>query len=1276
VAQDRGGRPFGPIRTDIPEVRKLAAFLRGLVRDSGRSLESLTGPLGVSTTTIGKYLGGTVPKEGFVTALVAATSDSHADRRRALTLLRAALDPAPVRLPDRPRTARALESDAQLIDAYQRLTRAQDQRDELRDTAENYGRLVVVLWTMVHFLQRRVDGLTRERTALLAARADEPRLERTRRDLAHTQGQERRAVARLGGAQEMRRRAEDMLAQVMDQIGRLTEELEELRADAGLGPEGEQDRDRAPATVRPPVDDAVTADIDRALSRADEISAESARTLERIGRELDEPAPAVAATAAEAPGRAALPLPGVRAEVVLLHAEADTLWAEWVEWLLTAAGRAVLRHPLDGTPEPYGQLPAVLLWSAAARDSRVQGGGQEAAADRAEAPVVLRLDGTPWRAPGVSLPLDGLSEAAAIDAVRAVLGLEEAPPAPQEGRPRFPGAVPDIRKLPTRNGAFTGRTEELALLRARLRGSAPGGVPGARQVHAVVPSVQTAYGLGGVGKTQLVLEYAHRFGSDYDLVWWIDAEQPNLIVYSLAELAGHLGVLPDGAGTGVAEAADLALQALGRGPRRWLLIFDNADEPEPVRPYLPTGSGHVLITSRHQSWNRRARLEVSVFTEAEAVQHLLRRVPGLARADAAEVAGAVAHLPLAVEIAASWLAETDMPVASYVEALNEQATRGLGATTPEDYPAPLNTTWQISLARLREMSPSSVRLLQVCSFMAPEPISLRLVYSDQMFAALLPYDEELRDRLMMGRVLHGVRRFALAKVDVGDGSLQVHRLVQAVVRDGMTLQEADETRHTVHRLLVGLRPDVGDTDDPANWPDFDRIWPHLAPSAADTCDEPDTRQLLIDRVRYLWQRGDLPRAERLARELAEGWGDRLGEDDRQVLQVRLQLAGVLRSQGRFTECLALDEDVLERQRRTRQEDHPQTLRTAGSVAADLRSLGRFQEALELDTETGAKMREQLGDDSPETLALAHNRALDLHVTGDYAASRELNEEVSGSFSVVLGPRHPQTLASRAALAGDLRALGDYSGSVALLRELQEESGESRPDPAALGRATSLALSLRRAGFAAEARELARSTHDAYRDHHGDTGPGALACTLALASAYAAEGEPGAALDLTSAMLGRLSEVLGSRHPSTLICAHNHAIHLRHDSRLREALIAARSTWQALRSVLGEQHPYALIAGVTLANTLGETGEAAKAVRFTTRCLDRLAERLSGEHPDVLATRANLAVAVRELGRTDEADALRDAAVAGLARILPREHPWLYAAGAGRRIDRDLEMFPL
>lgn len=222
---------------------------------------------------------------------------------------------------------------------------------------------------------------------------------------------------------------------------------------------------------------------------------------------------------------------------------------------------------------------------------------------------------------------------------------------PERERPAFAGALPGVWDVPARNPHFTGRAEMLSQLRQRLR---------AGESTLVV---QSLYGLGGVGKTQLAIEYAHRFAADYELVWWIDAEQSALLGTHLGELAGPLG-LP--ANRPVTEAVKIVLDELRRRSG-WLLIFDNAQRPQDLADFLPGGAGHVLVTSRQPGWGGLGgRLEVDVLTRTETVALLRRRLPDLTDQLADQLAAELGDLPLAAAQAAGYLESTGLPAADYL----------------------------------------------------------------------------------------------------------------------------------------------------------------------------------------------------------------------------------------------------------------------------------------------------------------------------------------------------------------------------------------------------------------------------------------------------------------------------------------------------------------------------------------------------------------------------------------------------------------------------------
>ena len=183
--------------------------------------------------------------------------------------------------------------------------------------------------------------------------------------------------------------------------------------------------------------------------------------------------------------------------------------------------------------------------------------------------------------------------------------------------PRLPGTVPRVWNVPARNPGFTGRDRMLVAMREAL-------LSGDRAV------VQALHGMGGVGKTQLAIEYAYRFAGAYDLAWWMNAEQGGLIGEQFAALGSALGCVPAGAGI---EAVRFAVLAELRERGRWLLVFDNAAGPADITGWLPGGGGHVLVTSRARGWTElAAAVEVDVLARAESVAILQARVAGLGEA--------------------------------------------------------------------------------------------------------------------------------------------------------------------------------------------------------------------------------------------------------------------------------------------------------------------------------------------------------------------------------------------------------------------------------------------------------------------------------------------------------------------------------------------------------------------------------------------------------------------------------------------------------------------
>ncbi|HKO55613.1 MAG TPA: FxSxx-COOH system tetratricopeptide repeat protein, partial [Thermoanaerobaculia bacterium] len=353
-----------------------------------------------------------------------------------------------------------------------------------------------------------------------------------------------------------------------------------------------------------------------------------------------------------------------------------------------------------------------------------------------------------------------------------------------------------------RNPNFVGREELLDdLARALAKDSAA----------AVVQAIS---GLGGVGKTQIAIEYAYRKRADYKLVWWIRSELPTTLASDYAALANPLG-LSTAADQAVTVAA---VKAWLQSQEGWLLIFDNVEKPEDVAPYLPAGrAGHVILTSRNPNWRGVAEpLQVEVMPPEDAVRFLVQRSGQKDEAAAGEVAKELGYLPLAIEQAAAFMEERSTPVADYLQ-LFRTRRKELWARQR----TPLATVWQMSIEKVRAENPAAEALLHLLAYLAPEdvPRSLLRGAGEDDVPELL---RALVDPLAFDDAVAILRRYSLIKTD--DDALSMHRLQQFVIRDSESPKEQTRWCADAGSLLSALmKPAIYDS---RTWPARDRLISH------------------------------------------------------------------------------------------------------------------------------------------------------------------------------------------------------------------------------------------------------------------------------------------------------------------------------------------------------------------------------------------------------------------------------------------------------------------
>ncbi|MDG4833526.1 FxSxx-COOH system tetratricopeptide repeat protein [Solwaraspora sp. WMMD1047] len=982
--------------------------------------------------------------------------------------------------------------------------------------------------------------------------------------------------------------------------------------------------------------------------------------------------------------------PRAMTRVLISYAAEDRMWAEWIAGALSEVGLpAVLRDVAAATeaepgsdqagaeadqpgPEAWADadLAAVVLSAAYRVPPEIVAWPQRqlgsAPGQRRSNLLTISVDGTTPPAELAefgALELSGMSAERARGALLAALNRPTAEP-PVGGEspdpPRFPADPPRVFWLPLRNSSFTGRRRLLAAIRDHLSARSGAG------------SVLALAGLGGVGKTQIATEYAHRFAADYDLVWWISSSQSSMVRAGLVDLADKLRIPKTDT---TAERIRLLSEALsqGRPYRRWLLIFDSAGEPADLADVLPGGRGHVLVTSRSPAWASAGELiEVRPFGRRESIELLRLRRPALTVDEADRVAERLGDLPLAIEVAGSWLAATGIPVDRYLALVEHQLSRLLTENPPAGYERAGEVTWLLSLDRLRQESPASARLVELLAFFGPEPIPSSLLYSRAFIAAVAGDDPELRDDANYGRLIAQARKYALVSLDEGQGSLQMHRLVQAVIRESLPSETAESYRDQVHQILVAGYP--GSSERPEHWPGFANLWPHLVPSRALRSTDEEVRRLVLEVARYLYLRSDTASSADLLRAALDAWSARWPADDQKILKAKMFLGNALRPEADFNSARRYDEEAYAGLMATVGPRHQDTIMCMSGLAADLWVTMELRRARELTEEALRQSTDLLGADHRQTLRATNNVAVSLEQLGEYREARRLHQTAYDGRRRTLGERFPDTLYSANSLGRVLRLTGDLRGSRRLLETglavHRDVHGDSHADT--LRTAVELSATLRRLWDLDPAYALARETYAAYEATRSAHSLDRLACANTLALTLSALGNQVEAVRLGRECRDRYREAIGVNHIWSLGVAGNLVAYLRRLGEVDEARQLADEVVDGLDAVVGPDHPYTLQCRIIAAHARFVVGEVEQAREIEGRVFAVMTKRFGETHPDRLVAGCNLISSREELGDTDGLAEFRASLLAVASRALGREHQIVEAIARGEREECEID----
>lgn len=301
-------------------------------------------------------------------------------------------------------------------------------------------------------------------------------------------------------------------------------------------------------------------------------------------------------------------------------------------------------------------------------------------------------------------------------------------------------------------------------------------------------AITACAGLGGIGKTQLALQYINYTEHPYTLKVWFLAENIDHLYnkyVEFAKLLGHAEVI-------YTRESIIAYvkQWLAKNPG-WLLVYDNVNNYREIEPFLPESGGYVILTTRQRYWPTKfSVLPIDIMTEEEAIKTiktLIQRNIAEEQNTIKELVGVLGYLPLALVQAGAYVKQKHITILEYLDLYKKYETELLSDNTFLDetntYNYPVAITWNISLeaivrdTKINNRPPIAIELLTVCAYLAPNKISRKLLLKWLQTA----YPHLPSPQLTLNKHIALLWQYSMINYDDND-NIAIHRLVQAVLR--------------------------------------------------------------------------------------------------------------------------------------------------------------------------------------------------------------------------------------------------------------------------------------------------------------------------------------------------------------------------------------------------------------------------------------------------------------------------------------------------------------
>jgi len=817
------------------------------------------------------------------------------------------------------------------------------------------------------------------------------------------------------------------------------------------------------------------------------------------------------------------------------------------------------------------------------------------------------------------------------------------PKYPGQTKVNFPGRQP-IHNIPHhRNIYFTGRDGILDDIHKRFTG------------NGYVSLTQTISGLGGVGKTQVALEYAYRYAFHYDIIWWINAETQQTMLEDIIQFVNRM---QPGRASSDHDDIMAAFNVWLDENKNWLLIYDNADDMKQVSKSIPKiNNGHILITTRNKHGLIGDGINIDLFEENETVDFLYKRTRQGEQEAAVQLSKRLGYLPLALEQAAAYISENGINYSDYLDLLDGYGLELLGEKEYiTSYSAAVTTTWNISIDKIE--SESAKQLIRLCSYFAPEDIKLSYFTQNSEWLPI-PLKDDIIHGIKCNKVVSELTKYSL--MIKKDKSLYMHRLLQEVIRR----QLSDDAQWILCCLSIMAEVYEYQYGNVTSNQLFFKNTPH-AITVADYAAKLLHQDKEQDDVAYLYYIAGLGFYHTAAYSQSMEWFRKalaiheeiIGKEHPNTATTYHNIASAYSALGNYPAALEWYWKALAIQVKVLGKEHPNTATTYYNIAGVYSEQGDYPAALEWYWKALAIQEKVLGKEHPDTANTYNNIARAYFYQGGYPAALEWYRKALAIQEKVLGKEHPNTATTYNNIAGVYSEQGDYPAALEWYRKAlaitEKVLGKEHPDTAITYNNIALVYSFQ--GDYPTALEWYRKDLAITEKVLGKEHPSTANTYNNIALVYSFQGDYPTALEWYRKSLAIKEKVLGKEHPRTATTYYNIAGVY---SELEDYPAALEWYWKALaiqEKTLGKEHPDTATSYNNIASVYSYQGDYPAALGWNRKALGIREKVLGKEHPDTAISYNNIALVYSYQGDYPASLEWYRKALAIQERVLGKEHP--------------------